>query len=92
MMERFRWVPAVFILVKFWFDGFTTTCGNRRTERFISALAEQKENAFKTIYSAIAYDDMLQIIKEEKDNWIRSCKEYDVSITYIFSLVICNYH
>ena len=27
-----------------------------------------------------AYNDMIQIIKEEKDNWIRACKEYDESI------------
>jgi|GEM_PF-644634 len=34
----------------------------------------------KGVISKTAYNDMIQIIKEEKDNWIRACKEYDESI------------
>ena len=34
----------------------------------------------KVVISKTAYNDMIQIIKEEKDNWIRACKEYDESI------------
>lgn len=34
----------------------------------------------KEVISKAAYNDMLQIIKEEKDNWILACKEYNESI------------
>lgn len=34
----------------------------------------------KGVISKAAYNDMLQIVKEEKDNWIRTCKEYNESI------------
>lgn len=34
----------------------------------------------KGAISKVAYNDMLQIIKEEKNNWIRACKEYNESI------------
>lgn len=34
----------------------------------------------KGVISKTAYNDMIQIIKEEKDNWIRARKEYDESI------------
>lgn len=34
----------------------------------------------KGVISKMAYGEMMQTIKEEKDNWIRACKEYDESI------------
>jgi len=34
----------------------------------------------KRVISKTADSGMIQIIKEEKDNWIRTCKEYDESI------------
>lgn len=34
----------------------------------------------KGAISKTAYNDMIQITKKEKDNWIRVCKEYDESI------------
>ena len=41
----------------------------------------------KGVISKTAYNDMIQIIKEEKDNWIRACKEYDESIAIYIGAV-----